>query len=79
MKTQLKKLITSIHYLFLPAYIALIFATASAQKEKVSTIVEKPAIVNQLYHSWFFRKAITYFTTPYIIPYSKNSFTEISQ
>jgi hypothetical protein len=70
MKTLLKRLLTSVHYLFLPAYIVLIFVTAQSQKE---TAIGKPMVENQLYTSSWVRKAIIYFTTPYIRKYSENS------
>ena len=72
-KTLLKKLVTNIHYLFLPAYIALIFVTAQSQKEKANSTIGKLMVDNQLYTSSFVRKAIIYFTTPYITRYSENS------
>jgi NADH:ubiquinone oxidoreductase subunit 2 (subunit N) len=73
MKTQLKKLVTSIHYLFLPAYIALIFVTAQSQKETANLTIRKPIADNQRYTSFLVSKAIIYFTTPYITQYSENS------
>jgi hypothetical protein len=53
MKTQLKKLVTSIHYLFLPAYIALIFVTAQSQKETANlTIRSQWQIIKDIPHPW---------------------------
>jgi hypothetical protein len=76
MKTLLKRFLTNIHYLFLPVYIALIIATAQAQKEKadtklLTTSIERPAVLKPLSGSWFFSKAFTYLTTPYNTPYLK--------